>query len=451
MPLDDGSISSLPSLNLADESAASDPVYAAVDLSDQKQQPVTPRESFGALVPDAELSTSKDRIPTVASLSVPPPPSASANIPPPSASANIPPPAAALTMPPPPAAIHGLESMNSAMSVAPLPAPVPVVANDDALLYDDDAAAPSAPHPNALSSAPQPRPKSIRSRIALTASRNWIIQWDDIEFEKKIGAGSFGEVWTAELWGMACAVKKIPDELISDEAIEDFVGELEILAGLRHPNIVLMMGAAIEPDGRMAIVSEYCPNGSAHDALRHYDVPLKTRAHLALDCAYAMLYLHKLNIVHCDLKSRNLLIDKDWNGKLCDFGLSMRQTSNRVRLAGTRGYMANELMVFYADIYDGSAEMVFTFASDVYSYGILLHELYTKQDAEDVPWANTDEELEALARGDRPDVPGTMDKAYRRLMTQCWDQDPAIRPDFRQVIKQLKAIVQDFDERDPQE
>jgi hypothetical protein len=148
---------------------------------------------------------------------------------------------------------------------------------------------------------------------------------------------------------------------------------------------------------------------------------------------------------NCDLKARNLLIDKDWNAKLCDFGLSMVRTDSRVRLAGTRGYMAPELMCFYADIYDGRAEMIFTFKSDVYSYGILLNEIYASTDAEMVDWANTNEELEAIARGDRPRIPPNMHANYRELMVRCWDQQPEVRPLFKDVITTLKPIVSEFD------
>jgi len=131
--------------------------------------------------------------------------------------------------------------------------------------------------------------------------------------------------------------------------------------------------------------------------------------------------------------------------KLCDFGLSMVRTDKRVRLAGTRGFMAPELMTFYADIYDGAAEMIFTFLSDVYSFGILMHEVYTCTDGEAVDWANTNEELAALERGDRPDIPADMNAAWSALMQRCWAQDPETRPQFSAIIPLLKPIVKEID------
>ena len=98
-------------------------------------------------------------------------------------------------------------------------------------------------------------------------------------------------------------------------------------------------------------------------------------------------------------------------------------------------------MVFYADIYDGRAEMIFTFKSDVYSFGILMHELLTSTDAEMVDWADTNEELEAIERGDRPVVPHNMHPEWRELMERCWAQEPHIRPLFGELIPQLKRIT----------
>jgi hypothetical protein len=337
----------------------------------------------------------------------------------------------------------------AAAKVAPAAAPAVVVTP----------AAPSVEPPAPTTQSPgigdehalQPNKQmSIRRRIASTAAKNWMVEYDEIEFHQKIGAGSFGEVWTAELWGMECAVKKLPENLISEEAVGDFLSELEILAGLRHPNIVLMIGAVISDDGgRMAIISELCSRGSVNSVLQNAalqsELTLGRRAHFALDCAFAMLYLHKLNICHADLKARNLLIDKDWNAKLCDFGLSMVRTDKTVRLAGTRGYMAPELMEFFGDIYDGRAEMIFTFKSDVYSYGILMSELYCSNDAELVDWANTNEELEAISRGDRPAIPPRMHAAWRSLQERAWSQSPDERPQFKEILAELKPLAREWD------
>ena len=94
---------------------------------------------------------------------------------------------------------------------------------------------------------------------------------------------------------------------------------------LRHPNILLFMGAVTSPE-RLCIVTEFLPRGSLFRLLQRNSSKLewRRRVHMALDIARGVNYLHHLNppIVHRDLKSSNLLVDKNWTVKVGDFGLS---------------------------------------------------------------------------------------------------------------------------------
>lgn len=115
---------------------------------------------------------------------------------------------------------------------------------------------------------------------------------------------------------------------------------------------------------------------------------------------------------HCF--TRRVIGSAQLSAKLCDFGLSQQQTGSRTRLAGTKGHIAPELFEIIADPYDGSSEMIYTFACDVcrrvhwwlqerlkniapqvYSYGVFLHELFTGHDAEAVDY-DTNQEIDAI-------------------------------------------------------
>ena len=104
------------------------------------------------------------------------------------------------------------------------------------------------------------------------------------------------------------------------------------------------------------------------------DPPLTTeqRLSIALDTASGLRYLHRKNIVHCDVKSRNVLLSADYTAKLCDFGLSKKCSEDRVPLAGTKGHLAPELLQFLLDPYDGKSEMIYTKASDCFSVSCYL-------------------------------------------------------------------------------
>ncbi|CAI7775408.1 unnamed protein product, partial [Closterium sp. NIES-54] len=169
------------------------------------------------------------------------------------------------------------------------------------------------------------------------------------------------------------AVKKLIDQEIPADAVEDFKSEVAMMHRLRHPNILLFMGAIIDPP-HLSIVTEFLPRYVCFVALRDCEPSWLTswsgrgsifrlltrpnasssmderrRLKMALDVAKGMNYLHCCNppIVHRDLKSQNLLVDKNWVVKVCDFGLSKikHQTYLSSRTAaGTPEWMAPEVL-----------------------------------------------------------------------------------------------------------
>lgn len=116
------------------------------------------------------------------------------------------------------------------------------------------------------------------------------------------------------------AVKRFLEQNLSPAILRDFKAEVSIMSRLRHPNVVLFLGAVVQPP-QLAIVTEFMPRGSLfrllHRARNGADVDPKRRLAMALDIAKGLNYLHtcKPMIVHRDLKSPNLLVDRDWTVK----------------------------------------------------------------------------------------------------------------------------------------
>jgi serine/threonine protein kinase len=222
-----------------------------------------------------------------------------------------------------------------------------------------------------------------------------------------------------------------------------------MMASLRHPSIVMYLGVCLDPP---AVVTEYCARGSLNDVLkRARSSPLLAaqldwarRLNMALDAAKGMLYLHSCAppIIHRDLKSANLLVDKHWRVRVCDFNLSRAMEDNAVlsSMAATNPrWLAPEIL-------SGKG---YTFASDVYSFGICMWELLTWQ----VPyWEYGPWQVVAMVteNAKRPEVPpheelptGTFSKEgeYLALMHECWAQDPAQRPTFAAIISRLRRML----------
>ncbi|XP_062205022.1 serine/threonine-protein kinase EDR1-like isoform X2 [Phragmites australis] len=176
------------------------------------------------------------------------------------------------------------------------------------------------------------------------------VLWEDLAIGERIGLGSYGEVYHADWNGTEVAVKKFLDQEFYGDALDEFRCEVRIMRRLRHPNIVLFMGAVTRPPN-LSILSEYLRRGSLHKIIHrpNCEIDEKRRIKMALDVARGMNCLHTSvpTIVHRDLKSPNLLVDDNWTVKVCDFGLSRLKHSTFLSsrsTAGTPEWMAPEVL-----------------------------------------------------------------------------------------------------------
>ncbi|KAK9723860.1 hypothetical protein RND81_05G030700 [Saponaria officinalis] len=279
------------------------------------------------------------------------------------------------------------------------------------------------------------------SRAASDASLDMdglIIFWSALVMRDRIGAGSFGTVHRAEWDGSEVAVKILMEQDFHPERCKEFLREVAIMKRLRHPNIVLFMGAVTEPPN-LAIVTEYLCRGSLYRLLHksggREELDERRRLRMAFDVAKGMNYLHKRNppIVHRDLKSLNLLVDKNYTVKVCDFGLSRLKANTFLSsksAAGTPEWMAPEVL---RD--EPSNEK-----SDVYSFGVILWELATLQQ----PWSNLNPAQVVAAVGFkcmRLEIPRNVNPQVAALIEACWANEPWKRPSFANIMDTLKPLL----------
>ncbi|XP_065849516.1 probable serine/threonine-protein kinase SIS8 isoform X2 [Euphorbia lathyris] len=276
---------------------------------------------------------------------------------------------------------------------------------------------------------------SSKSDITLDDVAECEIPWEEITLGERIGLGSYGEVYRGDWHGTEVAVKRFLDQGISVESLEEFRSEVRIMKRLRHPNVVLFMGA-VTRSPNLSIVTEFLPRGSLYRLIHRPNNQLdeRRRLRMALDAARGMNYLHNCTpvIVHRDLKSPNLLVDKNWVVKVCDFGLSRMKHSTFLSsrsTAGTAEWMAPEVLRN-----EPSDEKC-----DVYSYGVILWELCTMQQ----PWGGMNPMQVVGAVGfqqRRLDIPDGMDPAVSDIIRQCWQTDPRLRPTFAEIMAALKPL-----------
>ncbi|PON98502.1 GPCR kinase [Trema orientale] len=192
--------------------------------------------------------------------------------------------------------------------------------------------------------------------------------------EGKLGEGGFGGVykgWLSES-NIEVAVKRVSKG--SKQGRKEYVSEVKIISRLRHKNLVKLHGWC-HKQGEFLLVYEFLPNGSLDSHLfgEKAILPWTIRQKVALDLAYALLYLHEeweQCVVHRDIKSSNIMLDSNFNAKLGDFGLARLVDHEKgfytTMLAGTKGYLAPECVITTCK---ASKE------SDVYSFGVVALEI----------------------------------------------------------------------------
>lgn len=287
-------------------------------------------------------------------------------------------------------------------------------------------------------------------RELATATRNF-------RQECLIGEGGFGRVYKGRLekTGQVVAVKQLDRNGLQGN--REFLVEVLMLSLLHHQNLVNLIGYCADGEQRL-LVYEYMPLGSLEDHLLDFppeQLPLDwyKRMKIALGAAKGLEYLHdKANppVIYRDLKSSNILLDKDFNAKLSDFGLAkLGPTGDKThvssRVMGTYGYCAPE--------YQRTGQL--TLKSDVYSFGVVLLELITGRRAIDttrdseeqnlVSWAHPifkephryGELADPLIQGDLP-VRG-LNQAVA-VAAMCLNEEASVRPLMSDVVTALSFL-----------
>uniref|UniRef100_A0A0D3BA04 non-specific serine/threonine protein kinase n=1 Tax=Brassica oleracea var. oleracea TaxID=109376 RepID=A0A0D3BA04_BRAOL len=325
--------------------------------------------------------------------------------------------------------------------------------------------------PNSTNRSSSSSCKSINNSVMNKVDTNsdcleYEILWDDLTVGEEIGqavcmivskrcqplptakaafAGGSGEtsscgtVYRGLWFGSGVAVKVFSKEEYSEEVIQSFRQEVALMKRLRHPNVLLFMGAVTSPQ-RLCIVSELLPRGSLFQLLQKKTSKLdwRWRIHMALDIARGMNYLHCCSppIVHRDLKSSNLLVDRNLTVKVADFGLSRVKHETYLTTKsgkGTPQWMAPEVLR------NESADE----KSDIYSFGVVLGELATEM----IPWEtlNSMQVIGAVGfMNQRLEIPKDIDPLWVSLMESCWHSDAKLRPTFQELTERLRDLQRKY-------
>uniref|UniRef100_A0ACD5Y2L6 Uncharacterized protein n=1 Tax=Avena sativa TaxID=4498 RepID=A0ACD5Y2L6_AVESA len=268
----------------------------------------------------------------------------------------------------------------------------------------------------------------------------------------KIGEGGFGSVYKGSLSnGTIIAVKQLSSK--SRQGNREFVNEIGMISALQHPNLVRLYGCCTEGN-QLLLVYEYMENNCLARALfvEQYRLTMDwpTRHKICLGIARGLVYLHEestIRIVHRDIKASNILLDKDMNAKISDFGLAKLNedghTHISTKVAGTIGYMAPEYAM----------RGYLTDKADVYSFGVVALEIVSGKSntnyrpKEDfvylLDWACVLHERGTLLELVDPDL-GSNYSTEEALLTLnvallCTSAAPTLRPKMSNVVSLLEG------------
>ncbi|XP_044252210.1 tyrosine-protein kinase Fer isoform X3 [Drosophila takahashii] len=263
----------------------------------------------------------------------------------------------------------------------------------------------------------------------------WELSNDDVVLLERIGRGNFGDVYKAKLKSTKLDVAvKTCRMTLPDEQKRKFLQEGRILKQYDHPNIVKLIGICVQKQPIM-IVMELVLGGSLLTYLRKNSNGLSNRQQMGMcrDAAAGMRYLESKNCIHRDLAARNCLVDLEHSVKISDFGMS-REEEEYIVSDGMKQipvkWTAPEALNFGK----------YTSLCDVWSYGILMWEIFSKGDTPYSGMSNS-RARERIDTGYRMPTPENTPAEMYRLMLKCWAADAESRPHFDEIYNVVDALI----------
>jgi serine/threonine protein kinase len=256
---------------------------------------------------------------------------------------------------------------------------------------------------------------------------------EDLAIQEKLREDANYIYYRASWFGSAVTFRVLKRETTRRELAD----ELHVVASTRHPSLMLCMGYAFSVnDKRFGLVTPHMSRGTLFDVLHRpaKEVPLPWRHRMSalLDTARAMLFVHRAGGVHGALSSQSILMDDEYRAKLTDFGLGKL-------LADTQSAVGGSLPLWTApEVVMGARASQ---AADVYSFGIIVWEMLTRQ----IPFGSDVQTPIRLLRmvtnsGLRPTIPDGCPPPLISLLERCWSAEPAVRPDFSVIVDDLTAF-----------
>ncbi|XP_063927006.1 tyrosine-protein kinase transmembrane receptor Ror-like [Zophobas morio] len=268
--------------------------------------------------------------------------------------------------------------------------------------------------------------------------------YKEVAFVEELGEGAFGKVYKGELKtksGKVIVAVKSLKENASAKTQADFQREIELISELKHPNIICLLGVVVKQEP-MCMLFEFMSEGDLHEFLitnspsEGKSLTQNQFLHIAIQIAQGMEYLSDNHYVHRDLAARNCLVSKDLVVKISDFGLSRDMYSCDYYRVQSKSLLPVRWMPPESILYGK-----FTTESDVWSYGVVLWEIYS-YGLQPYYGYNNQEVINMIRSRKLLPCPDACPGYCYALMVECWAELSIRRPSFAEISHRLRVWKQ---------
>ena len=276
--------------------------------------------------------------------------------------------------------------------------------------------------------------------------KNLLIPFKDISLLNEIFSrkNGLGKIYKGTYKGEEIACRVVDFQRLSRYELEAITKDFEILIPLNNPNICKIIGICIEKDNMIMIVTNYYKKGSLFDLLHVQKEKLsdKNKLNIAIGIIKGLQYLHENNIIHYHLSSKNIYIEDDLNPLIADFGFYNLAENASIfnKYINKNSYSSPEMLIDTKKICH-KLNIENNEKNDIYSFGMLLWEIYTETIPFDVKLSELKKYI--LEEKYRPEVSNELNKEIVELIRACWDSEINNRPSSDKILSVLFKLSND--------
>ena len=274
--------------------------------------------------------------------------------------------------------------------------------------------------------------------------KNFLIKIKEIEIKEELYSrkNGLGKLFTGKYNNDDVILRILNFDRLNRYEIEEIQKDVQNIINLKHQNIVNIIGVCLNKENSVIIVMPYYKKGSLFDFLHNennkINLTLKQKINISIGIIKGIDYLHKNNIVHYHLTSKNILIDDNLNPLIADYGFNnLKKTYNIFnKYHNLNSYSSPEMLTETNGKLCGSLNNNFNEKNDIYSYGLILWEIFN----ETIPFNVKLKDVKNYVLNEklRPEIKEeNIDKELANLIRECWDTEPSNRPEIDKILNLL--------------